>query len=347
MPFERPSLQALTDQIRNDLQSRLGQDDPLRRSDAEAYARVLSGAVHGLYGYIAYIALQILPDTADIDQLLRWCSLYKIDRKQAAVAVGTATFVTTVGAVIPLGTTIKALDGEEYETIVDGIATTTSLTLAIQAVTSGAAGNRLAGQPMTLVSPLAGVNSTATGSELSAGADIEDIESLRARLIARIQQPPHGGDAEDYVSWALEVPGVTRAWVYPLEMGPGSVSLRFVRDDDFTPIPDSTEVAAVQAYIDSVRPVTAKVYVVAPVAQPVNFSIQLSPNTSDIRASVTAAIQDFIRREAVPGGTLFLSRLDEAISSAVGENHHVMSVPSTDVTSTTNQLAQLGTITWL
>lgn len=347
MPFSRPTLQTLTDQARLDLLARLGQDDPLRRSDAEAYARVLGGALHGLYGFIDYVSRQILPDTADIDELLRWCSLYNIIRKPAAKAIGTATFVTTPGAVIPLGTIVKALDGEEYETLIDGIAVTTSLILDIRAIDAGAAGNRLAGQPLTLITPLAGVQSIATASLLSAGADIESIDSLRARLIFRIQQPPHGGAAADYVTWALAVPGVTRAWVSPLEMGPGTVTLRFVRDDDVSPLPDPAEVAAVQAYIDSVRPVTAQAYVVAPVAQPIDFSIQLFPNTSDIRAGVTAAIQDFIRVEAVPGGTLYRSRLIEAISSAVGENHHVMSVPAADVTSTSNQLAQLGTITWL
>ena len=39
-----------------------------------------------------------------------------------------------------------------------------------------------------------------------------------------------------------------------------------VRDDDASLIPDAGEVATVQAYIDSLRPVTASVTVVAPTA---------------------------------------------------------------------------------
>jgi uncharacterized phage protein gp47/JayE len=78
------------------------------------------------------------------------------------------------------------------------------------------------------------------------GSDEESTDELRARLLARLQNPPHGGNATDYEAWAKEVSGVTRAWSYPLELGAGTVTVRFVRDDDASPIPDAGEVAAVQ-----------------------------------------------------------------------------------------------------
>ena len=70
---------------------------------------------------------------------------------------------------------------------------------------------------------------------LAAGSDAETDESLRARVLRRIQKPPQGGAGYDYVAWALEVPGVTRAWVYPAEMGLGTVTVRFVRDLEQVP----------------------------------------------------------------------------------------------------------------
>jgi uncharacterized phage protein gp47/JayE len=87
---------------------------------------------------------------------------------------------------------------------------------------------------MTFLNTIPNVQSVVVvdANKLVNGSDIESIPDLRARLLERIQNPPSGGAAEDYVAWALEVPGVTRAWVYPKEMGAGTVTVRFVRDND-------------------------------------------------------------------------------------------------------------------
>lgn len=347
MPFERPALAEQIDRSRNDLLTRLGVDESLRRADKEAYARVIGGAVHGLYGFIDYISRQIIPDTADTEHLDRWASIWGVPRKAAAAATGQVTFSTTVGAFIPTGTLLKAVDGVDYQTTADATAVSSSTVAAIQAVDAGAAGNRLTGQSLTLVSPISGVQSVAVAGELSGGADIETDDSLRARLISRIQQPPHGGAEHDYIAWALEVAGVTRAWVFPQEMGVGTVTVRFVRDNDVSPIPDSGEVQAVQDYIEARRPVTAQVYVVAPLTYSVNLTIDLNPDTTAIRNAVQAELIDFFRREGAPGSTLYLSRIREAISSAAGEFSHALTAPVADIVLADNQVAQLGTITWL
>jgi uncharacterized phage protein gp47/JayE len=155
-----------------------------------------------------------------------------------------------------------------------------------------------------------------------------------------------GGARSDYEAWALQVAGVTRAWVYPLENGPGTVVVRFVRDNDTSLIPDSAEVAAVQAYIDDLRPVTANVTVEAPTASPLNMTIQLTPNTAAVRAAVTAELTDVLQREAAPGGTILLSHLREAISVAAGEVNNVLTTPTADVTHAAGEMPVLGTITW-
>jgi uncharacterized phage protein gp47/JayE len=344
--FNRPTLQDLIDRVRSDLLARLALDDPLRRSDAETYARVHAGAVHGLYGYLDWLASQLLIDTAESEILERHASIWGVARKAASRAIGIATFATNVGAVIPLGTRLQAFDGVEYETTAEGTAIAATLDLAIQAIDAGAAGNRTTGQMLTLTSPVAGVQASATAGELSGGADPETDTALRARLLARIQAPPHGGAEADYVAWALEVAGVTRAWVYPAELGLGTVTVRFVRDDDASLIPDAAEVAAVQAHIDALRPVTAALTVVAPVAVPLNLTIAVTPDTSTVRSAVQAELADLLRREAEPGGTILISHIREAISLAAGETNHVLTVPAADVTHTTGQIATLGTITW-
>jgi uncharacterized phage protein gp47/JayE len=230
--YSRPTLAELVTRTRADLVSRLSADDILRRADADVYARVLAGLAHGLYGYVDYLANQIIYDTAEAEFLARWASIWGVTRKPAAVAAGSVTFAVAAGAVIPSGTLLQALDGVQYQTTADATISVPSATAPVAALVAAAAGNRTAGQTLTLVSPVAGVQSSATAGDLVGGADLESDDDLRARLIDRIQQPPQGGDAHDYVTWALEVAGVTRAWCFPLELGEGTVTVRFVRDDD-------------------------------------------------------------------------------------------------------------------
>lgn len=349
--FSRPSLADIIQRVRNDVLSRLSTDDVLRRADAEVYVRVMGGVAHGLYGFIEWLSNQVIYDTAEVEYLERWCSIWGVARKSSVSATGTVTFTVQAGAVIPSGTLLQALDGAQYQTTADATLTTPTAIAPIAAVVPAAAGNRPPGQNLMLVSPVVGVQSTATAGELSGGADVESDASLRVRLLARIQQPPHGGASYDYTAWALEVAGVTRAWVYPQELGPGTVTVRFVRDNDGTGtavIPDASEVAAVQAYIDTRRPVTAQLTVVAPAAVPLNFQIQgLTPATSTVQIAVQAELADLLMREAVPGGTILLSHIRAAISAAAGETDYVLVSPSTNVTNTIGNMSTMGTTTWL
>jgi len=102
----------------------------------------------------------------------------------------------------------------------------------------------------------------------------------------------------------------------------------------------------VQDYIDSVRPVTANVVVVAPIAVTLNLTIALTPNNTLVQAAVQAEVEDMLRREALPGGTLLLSHLREAISIAAGETNNVLITPTADVTYADGEMAIMGTITW-
>jgi len=348
MSFARPLLADIIQRVRNDVLSRLSADDVLRRANAEVLSRVISGVSHGLHGFVEWLSLQVIYDTAEAEFLERWCSIWGVSRNAAAAATGTVTFAVQAGAVIPAGTLLQALDGVQYETTADATVAAPTATAPVVAVIAAAAGNRVTGQSLSMVSPVVGVQATATAGELSGGADVETDDALRARLLARIQQPPHGGADYDYVAWALEVPGVTRAWCYPQELGLGTVTVRFVRDNDASMIPDSGEVATVQAYIVARRPVTAQVTVVAPVAAPVNFSISgLTPATAAVKAAIEAELADLLLREAVPGGTILLSHIRAAISAATDETDFTLTVPSANVTNVAGAISTMGTVTWL
>src|ERR1019366_6335080 len=68
------------------------------------------------------------------------------------------------------------------------------------------------------------------GGPITGGADLETDNPMRTRMLESYAAPPHGGDANDYVTWALQVVGVTRAWVPPVPLVPGAVTVFFMMD---------------------------------------------------------------------------------------------------------------------
>ena len=349
MPFARPTLDELIDRIQADLSTRLELGGALlRRSVLGVLARVLAGATHGQHGHLDFLSRQLFPDTSEVEFLERHASLYGLSRLAATFAAGDVVLTGTESTVIPEGTTLLRADGVEYTTTAEGTIVSGEATVPVEAVDAGAAGNTDAAVGLTLVAPIAGISpDVVVDSGLIGGADAETDDALRLRLLERLAEPPHGGSAADYIAWAKQIAGVTRAWVYPLELGAGTVTVRFVRDDDVSIIPDAGEVTAVQDYINARRPVTAAVTVVAPVAVARDFTIEIVPDTADIRAAVTAELVDLLKRVAEPGGTVLLSQILVAVGVAQGIEDFDVTSPAANVTHTTGQIATMGTITWV
>lgn len=354
--FIRPELTQLIARIKADINSRLsGADSTLRRSFLYVFTRILAGLTHGLYGYLDFIARQVFPDTAESVNLERWASIWGISKKAATKATGTVTFTGTSGSAINIGTQLQRGDGVLYKTTTATVLSAGSGTATIQAITAGEDGNVDSGALFTFVSPITGVDSEATAStDISGGTNTEEDEDLKIRLLERLQQPPHGGADFDYVAWAKECAGVTRAFVSSMEMGAGTVTVRPMMDNTYEDgIPEAGDITTIQAYIDTKRPVTATVYVAAPTATPLDFTIALkkrdgtSETSPTIKAAVEAELADMLRRDAEPGGTILISHIREAISIAAGEHNHVLSSPAADVTHTTGQIATMGTVTWV
>ena len=107
------------------------------------------------------------------------------------------------------------------------------------------------------------------------------------------------------------------------------------------------QLAEVKAYIEPLRPVTAELYVLAPVHVKVIYSIHLTPDTSAARAAVEAQLRDLHSREAGLGDALLITHIAEAISSARGETDHVLVSPIADVPAGSNELLIFGGCIWL
>ncbi|WP_314916565.1 baseplate J/gp47 family protein [Pseudomonas helleri] len=347
MQYEIPTLPALIKRTEADFERNA--PDALRRSDAKVGARALSGAVYELYGFQNWIARQSNPATCDEAMLLVWAEWRLSDgRKPAVSATGPALVEGASGALVDAGQLYQAKDGRRYVVVEAATLVGGKASLKVRAEDVGVMGN-IEGGTLEAVTPVLGVSSTALiGPDgIVGGAEQESIESLRARVQAAFKNPSKVGNAADFVEWALEVPGVTRAWALPRWMGPGTFGVAFVRDGDPDLIPTVAQVAEVQAYLDIKRPVTAEVYAVAPQARPLNFNLRVTPDSTALRAAVEQSLRVLIDDEGGPGATLLVTHVHAAISNTPGEADHALIEPAGDLVIGANEVAVPGVFSWM
>lgn len=366
MPFARPTLAELIARVRGDLRGRLEIEGPiLRRAMVDVLGTVWAGAVHTLYGYLDWLARQLFGDQAEREWLLRKAAMYGLTPVPATFAAGDVIASGLESSEIPADTILR-LDAVTAYRVTSSqlIDSEGAATLPVVAVLAGAAANVPAGTSLTFESPIAGVEAVAVvdgnpavpedhpdAGGITGGFDEEGTEELRARFLLHLREPPQGGADQDYEAWALAVAGVTRAWVYPHELGLGTVVVRFVLDGEDDIIPDSGAVAAVQAALEAERPITAEVTAAAPTELEVAFTIAVTPDNGDTRAAVAAELADLMLRVAEPGdgagrGTVLLSQIRTAIGTAEGVTDYTMTVPAADVVPGVGELPTVGTFTW-
>lgn len=348
MAFNTPSYEDLLEQNKANIRSKFPDASLLSRSFLTVYAKIIAMATYGLYKFGEWIFRQIFIDTADAENLERHAKNRGKPRKEASFAQGNVIFKGTDGISIPADTELKRADGVFYKTISSAGIADGQAVVPVKAVNAGQSGNLEADSILSMTSAIVGVETTVTVSEkgISGGYDVEDIEDLRARLKSFIQNPPLGGADSDYIAWAKEVPGVTRAWCYPNAMGLGTVTVRFVMDNKTdTILPGENEINAVRDYIMSKVPATVEeVYVMAPTAKVIDFVINdLNPADDDTKAGIRSNLEDLFL-SAEPGKVLKLNAIRNAVITVTED--HVLAAPTADIHTQAHELAILGTISY-
>jgi len=374
MAFTRPTLSTIIDRIKADIKSGLQLSAILRRSFEEIISKALGGASHTLHGHIEYaIENKFFPDTGDDATVLRWSTLYNVPRVDATFAKLVIDIVFTGNGTVPINTIFKRSDGFQYKlesevsSLVAGTVQGTiiaSLNPQNDSTAAGIDGNMNVGESVGLLSPISNVNSSALVSSISVQAENqESIDDLQVRVLNRIQNPPAGGTVADYITFALEVAGITRAWVLPGSQanrrGECTVDVTFVEDGNApgSIIPNAAKVQEVQDNLSLKAPVPADALAFAPIEKQINPTISIKPNTTAVQAAVQAELEDLIFREAQVrdayagvgstfDGIIALSKINEAISIADGEDDHVLVSPTSDPQPLEGGLLTLGTITF-
>lgn len=315
-------------------------------------SRLFTIAASELYGYVEFLSNQIVPsDKMASAWLDRHAGFWlKQGRKASVHAYGPVIVTGISGTVIEANSIVTRADGQIFTftaaVMIGGGGTVTG---EVTAANAGIIGNTASGLALTLSSPVVGVASIVVGADgLSGGTNNEGDISLLDRVLARVQNPPHGGAVHDYIAWAREVPGVTRAWAKEGADGVKTVLVTFVMDGKTdTIVPTLAEVESVEDYISGVRPAGAAPEIFAPVLEVVNLQIAINPNTVAVQNAIRAELEDFFSREATAGGgMLYYSRLSEAVSIGAGEYHHRLISPAASLSFNFGTLPVLGEITW-
>ncbi|WP_175867857.1 baseplate J/gp47 family protein [Burkholderia diffusa] len=364
MPFQRKTLSTLISEVAADISSALpGADALLRFAVLRVIGKVQAGLTNLQFGYLDWVAKQAVPFTAEDEYLEGWAALKKVYRKAASQAQLTAQFTGTVGKVLSAGTSVVRGDGVSYTTSTTGtVGSGGTVVVTIIADVAGTSGNADPGTVVSLGMAVDGIQTagTVTGN-VSAGADIELDDDLRDRMLGAYQESPQGGDVEDYVVWAKDVPGVTRAWCAPNGFGAGTVVIYTMWDNaeaghggfpqgtdgvsqfDKGPggVPRGTIATGDQLIVaDSIvteQPVTALVYSCAPIANNLTITLSgLTSATTATRAAIFAAIADVLFRNGDPrAGTINRDDISAAIRSVAGTSGFLINLIQGVVGTTT------------
>jgi uncharacterized phage protein gp47/JayE len=355
MPWLTPTLKQVRESVRSDIIASLSGASFVGNSVLRVVSDAMAGLCHLTLRYIDWLARQFLPDTAEKEWLDRHGQIWLGGRKVASISTGgQATISGTPNFVLPKWSQFyNIINKQEYsfETLEDVTIDENGIgLLTMRAVTAGSGGNLVPGDFLHMREGVPGINLDASvTAPFTGGTDTETDEQLRVRVLKRIRQPPMGGATHDYEQWALAVPGCTRAWCAPLEMGIGTVTVRVLfddlRDDDFG-WPRAEDLAAVTTYIDQKRPVAVKdFWVYAPIKRFIDVHIaQLQPDTPDIRANIQAALLEMLYDKAKPGQTIFATWKAQAIMNALGVISCDLTVWDDDPMPTNGHMAILGDI---
>lgn len=312
-------------------------------SDYAVRANATASVAWGCYQYAAWVLRQAFPDTADTDYLMMHARLRGLTKKQATAAGGSVTLAGTKETALASGLQFRIKGNSTlYQTTAAGaLDDNGTATIAAKATTAGTSGNLAAGVTGTLVSAPSGVDSTVTVVSMTGATDVETDDELLTRLLDVMRQPAAGGNAHDYKVWAESINGVSGAWVFPLRRGLGTVDVVITATDG---LPSDETLAAVQNYIDSVRPVgpgEASCQVLAPTEKTVDVTVAvgISDDTTleVVTESITTSLNNWFAA-LIPGQEAIVTQIGALISDTAGVLDYSITAPTGNVSPIVSEM---------
>lgn len=326
---------------------------PDQASDVMIRIRVLASQLDAYCQEAEEAARQSFPATATGEALDRHAALRGLTRKEGAKAVGVVAFRRSTPAgysiLIPAGTVVQSGGPEamQYATLQDVTmaGTITSVIAQVQAVEPGKRYNLKTGSITVMVTPPPGITQMTQITACQGGADPENDEELRERLLAACRNPAVGGSPGFYQNLALAQSGVGKARVLPVHRGNGTLDVVVYGNAGSL---GENRIAALQKLFDGQRELGIDVLVREAEVVPVALSLSIGVKDGWSFETVKAACEEALIREmgSLGIGEAWLSaRMCRVVMSQDGVYNCRITAPAADVVPGKDQLLVDGFIT--
>lgn len=358
MSLQAVSAADIRAQIVASVELEIGQAVPLL---PKAFVRVLAAAFAGvlvlLYKYCGWIFLQLFVTSASakattingvtITPLNEWGELVGVGLPVAAVAAELEVEVTVTSGAGTINANTQFVSQDNGVTYLATAAVPYAVGTVVVPVQAsgdqegtagaGSIGNLDVGALMYFAAPIPGVNQAAVvSSTLVQGADAEETEEYRQRVLDRFQKQPQGGALADYEAWAEETAGIVASYPYPGNPGTVRVYSRATEASSGSAdgVPTAAQLLAVSASIDldldgraTRRPVSSFVYSL-PITRK-TFRVRINglevEDDVQVKADVEAALRaTFDSFEPYIGGLSIYKRERVTRSEIAGVVHGVV-----------------------
>lgn len=285
-----PDVEAIRDQMLSDLELGAidaGVPEPPIQVGGDWYALATAEANLHAIGLqnLALAQRDTTPLEAEEPKLDEWRQAFGLPVVPATAARGRIILETTGGATVPGGAQLTHAKGTRYAVAVTTTGVANYDEVEVTCLDPGEEGNLDPGEVLQFVAPPVNVKTRAVVSEtdpLVGGADGEDSERKRDRILNRTENAPGGGNWGQLRQIAIDAsPAVQGAYPYPALGGPASTKVvltkRFVPSRrDFSRVPSSTLVTLVRDAIQTNAADSLGVVVQAVAEQAVNVSLQVT-----------------------------------------------------------------------
>jgi uncharacterized phage protein gp47/JayE len=307
--------------------------------------------------WMQWLILQVLSMTrastsagADLDS---WMADFSLTRLPGARAVGEVTFArytTGIAATVPVGSKVTTNDGSQSFSVVaqasniawngsDGFAlspTTASITVPVQAVTAGIAGNVVPGAIGLLATAIPGIDTVSNATIFIGGVDAESDPAFRSRFQSYINSRSLSTALAIEFAIASIQQGLRYAVLENVDTLGNILPGNFcVVVDDGSGAPPDALLASASAAIEAVRPIGTTYSVNGPIgigiSVAMNAAISNTQNAAQIALAIQQAVLGWIGGLPI-GGTLAVSKIE---ALAHGVDPSVTSVTGTTINNST------------
>lgn len=244
-----------------------------RGTDYWLKAEALAQQLAVVYANQQLLVDQLLPDTAEDDDLGRHLKIYGIDFRPAQGAAGNVILNASAATFVPTTQQLIDAQGEVYAVTTGGTYNPGDL-IPIKGVSTGLATNHQQGEVLKWVGSapaFADAKALVAVGGLIGGVDTDTNETARNRLFSLLRNPQRAGNWSQVKAFAEQASAsVQAAYVYPAINGPSTLGICVVGPLSFDPTLGWTRqvsaatLATVLSYVQALYPEHADIVAVTP-----------------------------------------------------------------------------------